>query len=214
MKRRRLVFAFRTCIAILAWFALILQLLILVNNTPGNGLTPWQAVARFFIFFTILSNLLVALSLSSILMIPHSAAGRFFSKPFSETAVAVYIFVVGLVYNLILRSLWKPTGLQLVADELLHVAIPVLYLIYWICFVSKVSLKWRYSFDWLLFPFFYLIYALIRGSVEGFYPYPFLDLEKLSGNRVFLNCLGLTGVFFVIGLLFIAFGKAISRQNE
>jgi hypothetical protein len=33
----------------LVWLALILQLFILVDNSPGNGLTPGE-VGRFFIF--------------------------------------------------------------------------------------------------------------------------------------------------------------------
>jgi hypothetical protein len=162
-------------IALAAWFALVLQLYILVANTPGNGMTPPEAVGRFFIFFTILTNLLVAISTTILLMNTRAAAGRFFAKPSVITAVALYIFIVGLVYNIILRSVWHPEGLQKLVDELLHVAVPLLFTLYWLFFAPKSSLQWIHTFRWLIFPAVYLIYAMVRGGIEGFYPYPFLD---------------------------------------
>jgi len=45
------------------------------------------------------------------------------------TAITVYITIVGLVYNVILRFLWKPEGLQFIVDELLHTVIPLLLLV-------------------------------------------------------------------------------------
>jgi hypothetical protein len=214
MIKQRLPVIFRIFISVVAWFALTLQLFILIHNTPGNGMTPLQAVGRFFIFFTILSNLLVAISFTIILIKPNSITGYFFVKPYSVSAIAVYIFIVGLVYNIILRQLWQPTGLQQLADELLHVVVPVLYIVYWIFFIVKGSLKWKHCFEWLIFPIVYLIYAMFRGSIEGFYPYPFLDLNKLSYDRVLLNCAGLTIVFLVVGFLFVAVDKIVALYKK
>jgi hypothetical protein len=85
-------------IAIVAWLALILQLYINIRNAETNGLTPLAATWNFFSYFTVLTNLLVALCLSFILLNPSSSAGRFFSRPYILTAIALYIFIVGLVY--------------------------------------------------------------------------------------------------------------------
>lgn len=68
------------------------------------------------------------------------------------TAILVYIMTVGLTYNTVLRSLWKPQGLQLLADNLLHSIIPFLYLVFWIFFVKKQSLQWKDVFSWLVYP--------------------------------------------------------------
>ena len=43
------------------------------------------------------------------------------------SAVAVYIFAVGLVYSLLLSALWHPVGWALVADVALHDLMPILY---------------------------------------------------------------------------------------
>jgi hypothetical protein len=71
---------FMAIIALTAWIALGLQQYILIDNTPGNGMTPLQAVGRFLIFFTVLSNFLVAISLTVILVAPRSGAGLFFQS--------------------------------------------------------------------------------------------------------------------------------------
>ncbi|HKZ68218.1 MAG TPA: hypothetical protein VJ111_17745 [Chitinophagaceae bacterium] len=72
---------FMVLIAVVAWLALIFQLYIMLRNAETNGLTPLVATWNFFNYFTILTNLLVALCLSFILIKPASSPGHFFSKP-------------------------------------------------------------------------------------------------------------------------------------
>jgi hypothetical protein len=156
----------------------------------------------------------VAISLTCSLISLNSGIGRFFLNPSSIAAVALYIFIVGLVYNIILRNLWEPKGLQLLADELLHVAVPVLFILYWLLFTPKGALKWIHPFQWLIFPVAYLVYAMTRGAIEGFYPYPFINLKELTYGRVILNCLGLMIVFFVVGLLIVTLDKWIGRKTK
>jgi hypothetical protein len=198
-------------IALVTWFALGLQLYVLVSNTPGNGMTVGVAIGRFFIFFTILSNLLVAISLSCMLITPASPSGRFFQRASVSTAIALYILVVGLVYNIVLRSLWHPVGLQKLADELLHVYVPLGYILFWAFYGPKSSLQWMAPFQWLIFPSLYLVYALTRGALEGFYPYPFIDAKELSFGRLFINSITLMFVFLILGYLFVAVSKKLKR---
>lgn len=195
---------YKYLIALIAWFALALQLFLLIDNGPANGMNPWQATWRFLSFFTILTNLLVAVSISWILIKPLSAIGLFFNRISVTTAIALYIFIVGIVYNLLLRQTWQPEGWQKLADELLHVVIPLLYLGYWLLFMPKARLKWSYSLTWLIYPGLYLGYALLRGYMENFYPYPFINVNEIGYKSVFLNAGGLLMVFIAIGLLFIA----------
>jgi hypothetical protein len=200
--------------ALTAWIALGLQQYIIIDRTPGNGLTPIQAVWRFLLFFTILSNLLVAISLTTILIKPTSSAGRFFEKPATIAAITLYIFIVGLVYNLVLRNIWNPTGRDKVADELLHVAVPLLYTIYFLFFAPKEWLPWKTLLPWLIYPAVYLIYAMIRGVLENFYVYPFLDLNVLSTSKVIFNCSMVLIAFVVVGLLFIGYCRFIKKAKS
>lgn len=204
--------SFAVFIAFIAWFALGLQLYILVSNTPGNGMTTVQAVARFFIFFTILTNLLVAICLTATAI--DSSPGNFFSRPSTLAATAVYIFIVGLIYNVVLRKLWAPVGDQKLADELLHVIVPVLYVAYWLLFAPKYSLQWKHAFVWLCYPAIYLVYAMVRGAIEGFYPYPFINLNEQGIAKVLMNIGVLLMVFLAIGFIFIWAAKKITAKKN
>jgi len=201
-------------IAVLAWTALFLQLYILIKNAETNGLTRLQATGRFFGYFTILTNILVALCCSFLLLKPGSALGRFFSKSSSIAAIALYIFIVGLVYNIILRFIWEPKGLQKWVDEALHVAIPLLFILYWLLYAGKGSLKWVHPFRWLIYPVVYLVYALLRGELSGFYAYPFINADKLGYSHALLNSVGLLLVFIATGFLFVALDKKMKQSTH
>ena len=142
-----------------------------------------------------------------LLLKPTSHAANFFSQPATLTAIAVYISVVAIVYNSILRFLWKPEGLQLVVDELLHSVIPVVFVIMWFLSIRNAALKWRDIYVWLIYPLVYIVYVLIRGALSGFYPYPFINVTELGYNRVLINSVGLLFVFLFFSLLFVAIEK-------
>ncbi len=205
---RRLTMAF---IALTAWFALILQLYILLKNGPVSGNSSLESVINFLSYFTILSNLLVAISLSAVLLLPNSFAGRYFYKAKTQTAIAVYIFIVGLVYNLVLRAIWSPSGWQLLADNLLHVLVPLSYVLYWFIFTPRKTLDWKDILPWLGFPALYLGYSLIRGAVTGWYPYPFVHAGQLGYVKVAVNSLLVLLAFVLVGLGMIGINR-ISRK--
>ena len=196
--------------AAIAWFAVLLQLYLIIFNRVES--VP-ETIIRFFSFYTILTNILVAFCFTVLLIKPNSRLGSFFSQPGVLIATTIYIFVVGLIFNLILRQLWSPKGLQRLADELLHVVIPLLFILYWYLFAPKGGLGWKSAFSWLLYPFVYAVFVLFRGAASGFYPYPFIDANILGFKKVLLNSVGLFIGFFLISLLFIAIAKAINKKN-
>ncbi|MBC7890471.1 MAG: Pr6Pr family membrane protein [Ferruginibacter sp.] len=199
---------FLTTGAALGCFALVLQCYLIILNRTAS--IP-ETIIRFFSFFTILTNILVALCFSFLLLKPGTKWGKFFEQPATLTAITVYIVVVGIVYNLILRFLWNPQGLQRIADELLHTIIPLLFIFYWFLFVSKERLKWNSILPWLIYPTIYCIYTLARGAIVGFYPYPFIDVLLLGYYKVVINIAGLVLVFLVISLVLVAIAKLIVK---
>lgn len=197
-------------LAVLGWFALLAQLYLILQN--GTGAVA-EIIIRYFSFFTILTNLIAALCATVLLLKPKSRCGDFFSKPSTLTAITVYITIVGMVYNVILRFLWQPQGLQYITDELLHTVIPVLFIILWLLYVPKSGLKYKNASPWLLYPFVYIIYIAIRGEITGEYPYPFIDVGQLGYSKMLVNCGGLVVAFLGLSLLLIAIGKSLSRNK-
>lgn len=201
-------------IAILAWFAVVMQFMISIPDYLAKGRTLAGSVVQLLSYFTIQSNILVAFSLTVILLIPETNVGRFFSKISTATAIAVYITIVSLVYNLVLRQFWHPKGLYKPVDELLHLVVPVMYILYWFFLVSKNGLEWKQLPSWLIFPFMYLIYIIIRGATTGFYPYFFVDVKSFGYAQVAINSLLLLLVFTFFGAVFIFIGRKLIRKNR
>ena len=202
---------FLALMVLLCWFALVTQFYI--NVSLKQNPLP-EIIIRYFSYFTILTNLLVATCYTAILLIPDSAAGRFFFRQQNLAAITVYIIIVGLIYNTILRFLWNPQGLQAVVDELLHAAIPVLAFICWLLFAGKDKLQWKDISSWLIYPLAYLAYVLLRGSSSGFYPYPFIDRAVLGTTKVLVNAAGITLLFTIISFAFVALGKYITKRQR
>lgn len=206
MSSTQRIYAFFT--ALLGWFAVIAQLVILIQNRTTS--LP-EAIIRFFSYFTIQSNIIVALCFSAYFM--RGKWKDFFTRPGTQTAVTVYIIVVGTVYNLVLRSIWHPQGLQRFSDEILHSLSPLMMLFFWIVYVPKFTLQWQDIKHWLKLPAAYVAYVMARGAVTGFYPYPFINVTRLGYAKVVMNGCLLLLVFVVLSLVLIGIAKQLSRKK-
>ena len=196
-------------LCILGWFALTGQFYLIIKNRITS--IP-ETITRYFSYFTILTNLIVAVCCTVLLKDSNSGLNKFFSKRNALTAIVVYITIVGLVYNTILRFLWKPEGLQWLIDELLHSVIPFLFIVFWLFFVEKGKIPLKNVLAWLLYPLIYLIYILIRGAASSFYPYPFIDVEKIGYNKTLINSSGMLVAFLAVSILFVALNR-LKRVN-
>lgn len=197
---------FLVVISSLAWVALLIQFYL---NLQSGAASIAELIVRYFSYFTILTNLLVAVLTTSLIK-KEGRLTKFFSNQSTQTATAVYVFIVGLIYNLILRSAWHPQGLQKLADELLHVINPVLFIMFWALFSNRYPLKWRVISGWLIYPLLYVAFVLIRAVLSGFYPYPFLDMNKIGSSAVFKNCMGITVLFIITSVIFLMIGNYLA----
>ena len=194
-------------IAILGWYGLLLQLYLIIEAARAKELSMAAEVIRFLSYFTILTNLLVAICVTFILLNPRSRPGRFFARPVVQSGIALYILVVGITYSVALRHIWNPVGLQAVADRILHDVIPVFYILYWAFFVPKDSLRWSDPLWWLVYPFVYLVYVMIRGQFINEYPYYFLDPTLFDWPGVWMSIAVLFGAFAGLGYLMVGISR-------
>jgi hypothetical protein len=203
--------AYRMVASAVAWFAIVLQYYL---NITKPGALFIEATVRFFSFFTILTNILVALALTLPWLVPDTKLGRFFDRPSVRTAILAYIIIVAVIYHVLLAKLWNPQGWELIADTIEHVVTPALYVIDWLLFVPKGTVRWKSTFVWLGFPLLYAVYSLIHGALTGFYPYPFIDETKLGYDRVLTNMGGLVAAFTGLGLVLIGVDRGLGRINR
>lgn len=195
--------AWEFIIAVTAVTGVLLQFyLILVNRTESIP----ETIIRFFSYFTILSNSLVAISFTSLAFFPGSGLKRFFSKSTTATAVTAYILLVGLGYQFLLRHIWDPTGLQWITDELLHSVIPLFVFVHWLIKVPKDKFPWMTVVTWTIYPIVYFGFVLLRGAASGFYPYYFIDVSKIGYGAAIRQSLIMLMAFLTIACL-LAFIK-------
>jgi hypothetical protein len=193
---------------LLGWFSLVGQFVLMMQNRQANVV---ETIIRFFSFFTILTNILVALYFTSRIPIFSKI---FFKKIFNAgalTALTTFIVVVGLVYQIILRNTWEPKGFQLIIDELLHSVIPLFVLIYWLLFADITDLKFQNNKNWLWFPVLYFVSVLIRGHFSNFYPYPFLNVPKIGYFQILINFMIISSFMLSVMGILILIGHKIKK---
>lgn len=202
---------FAGVIAVVAWSALILQYVLLIELT-NNNIGILLGSLRYFSFFTILSNLLVALTTTYALVRKPSVLRDFFATPLVRAGVALCIGITLGIYFAVLAATWAPQGAQWLADVTLHYAVPVLYLAWWGACVQHGRLRWSDVLRWLLLPTAYLALILLRGAWLHEYPYPFVDVDVLGAGIVARNCVGISVLFVAFGLVLVGFDRWVRRS--
>lgn len=208
--------AFAACVALLAWAALAVQLWLTMGIVLAQGRGTVMGLVVYLGFFTVLTNLLAALVMTGHAAGPAFTPFKRAASPVVMTTTAAAISIVGAVYFLILRHLWKPEGAQFWADVALHYVVPVLVVVFWAWTVPARALGWK-DIPWLFaYPLAYLVYVFARGEIVHLYPYAFIDVLAIGYRAALLNAAGIMLAYaLVVGLflgLKILFSRAPSRN--
>ena len=190
--------------ALVGWLGLALQLAIVIGQL-GPALGMW----RFLGYFTIITNIFVAAIATTVATGGKSGL----AGPRVRLAGLTSIIAVGLVYSLLLRSMWNPRGLQKLADAALHDWSPMLYLLMWVLTqhggLSRRDIKWA-----LLLPAFYFAYALSRGAMDGWYAYWFLNPASQTLGALIASILGMLALFATIAAIAVAVDRRIADGSN
>jgi hypothetical protein len=172
--------------AVVAWFGVGLTVLLsglglyrdsepepgLYGDT-GDGLAG--AAARLmdtFSYFTIWSNIVVAVSLTLLL-----------ARPFRDTLLrrilrldgVLMITVTAIVYQVLLAPTADVEGWSRVTDPLLHIVTPVLTVAVWVGWGPRGWISARLVPAALVVPLLWIGWMLARGAVVDAYPYGFAN---------------------------------------
>jgi hypothetical protein len=189
-------------IASLAWIGLTFQFVASYSLTGSLGAT----LATLLWFFTITTNLLVAVVFTRIAARPQAVS------PSLTAATTLFILLVGVIYGLLLHGLMELSGGSAVANALLHMATPVAVPLFWFAFTPKGRINHRDPLLWAVYPLGYLIYALIRGEFTHRYPYPFLNMNLLGWGRTMLNAIFIAAAFLAASWLLVWLDSLLGRR--
>lgn len=182
-------------------YALPVQFYLLLKNPEFNF---FSAAVRFFSFFTITTNTIVFFCSALLLFGGKLKANTFFRKSTTLTAITVYILIVGIVFNLLLRPTLNLQGHHLIVSEIFHTVVPVLFFFFWLFFVSPEKISFKVVWLWLVYPIIYIIYTLFHGLATEFYPYPFIDATQLGFEIALINGFFVLLSFVILSIILIS----------
>jgi hypothetical protein len=160
-----------------------------------NG--PGYAQGNFFSFFTIQSNILAVGALFLLVLVPRERRTPLFDG--ARSAAVLYIAITGVVFALLLAGLQEELQTTIPwVDFVVHKLMPVVLLADWLVDPPRHRLPWWTVAAWLVYPFAWIVYTLVRGEIVDWYPYPFVDVSNLGYGGVLARTAGLT-VAFALG---------------
>ncbi len=196
--------------AVLVGVSSILATLILVAirepvpGSTGSYLSTFWALLRFF---TILTNFIV-----SYILIMAAIRGHW--RSFSLlTGATVWIWLVGVIYHVALAADHNPAGMAAITNHIHHTLVPFGTFIIWLLAKPRAFIKTSAPFVWLIYPLLYTAYMLIRGQIDGIYPYHFSDPTLAGWKGFFISQAVLTLVFLGLGFIFRWVSNLLIRKT-
>jgi hypothetical protein len=178
--------------------AMAVQFWLNMTSHPEHSLL-WRLI-DFFSYFTNTTGLFVTAVAITALFRPASKLAR----PGAVTAAAIYMLVVCVTYETLLRG--HIGGLGFFTNLALHEVLPVLVALLWLL-TPKAGLRWTEPLGWVVYPAVYMAWTLARGAVIHRYPYFFTDVDKLGYPGVFATAAWFLATFYVLGLAAVACGR-------
>ena len=185
-------------IGVLALFGVSVQFIISINRAILEDNSVGAIVINMLGYFTILTNTLTAVVLTTLSLFPNSRMGKVFATPKVFGCVVTSMLWVGVGFHVLLSDYWSPDGMEAVTNYLNHYIVPSALLLIWLVFPPKTKIpKWT-PFIWEIYPVIYGIYVILRGKFIDKYPYPFFDVNVIGYPKALLN--GLVILIVILGI--------------
>ena len=200
--------AYRFFFAVLTVIAIVYQLWHLHDEGKLK-------LANYFSFFTIQSNLIAA-----VVFLIGASSASFVQHPtrawdLIRGAAAIYMTLTFVVYGLLLSGADVQIAIPWVND-VVHRIFPLVMLFDFFIQPLLHRVTFRQALTWAIYPALWLVYTIIRGNATGWYPYPFVNPDKVGGwFGVAAICFAILIGFLIATWFMTAIGQRLSlRMRE
>ncbi len=194
------------------------------------SMVVWQVTDRlihgvfrpgeYFAFFTVQTCLAIGVA--------YVAAGVYAWSHASDTRLLTivrvclfsYAIVMMVVYNLLLRGV-APAAADanyvwpVIPNEIEHVWAPILIAVDWIFAPGRYPLRIRAMWWALIYPLAWVAFSIVRGSLTGWWPYPFLDPTGPNGViGVVIYVIGIAGFMAFNAFIAVVIGWLWTRSKS
>ncbi len=161
--------------------------------------------AEYFAYFSIQGTLICAVMLAVTGVRSFQGLSDTKLITISRLSSTVYVVVIAVVYNALLRGLpgdARDAGYNWpqVPNEIIHVWGPIFMLLDWLLVAGFSSIRLRAAFWVAVYPLAWLAFSVVRGILDGWWAYWFLDPTDKGGVG------GMLTYVFGITVLMIGFG--------
>jgi hypothetical protein len=217
--------------AIIAWCGVVLSFLLnvtgyyndmldlskptILGNVPSGIDSPLERILDWLTYFTILSNIVVAIVLTVLVVRPG-----YFARTDRVGAAwralrldsILMIVITGVVYNLLLAEGPK-TGWDFASNSLQHIITPIVTVIVWLFAGPRGLINIRVIGLSMILPLAWALFAILRGAVVGSYPYPFLDVSTNGLVSVVAFVLAILVVAVILAFAFMGLDALFRRMS-
>ena len=176
--------------------------------------------AEYFSYFTIQTCLAITVAFvaSGIYAWTHASDTRVLT--IVRVCIFAYAIVMLVVYNVLLRGT-PPAAADagyewpVIPNEVIHVWAPIIIALDWFFTPGRFPLRLRAMWWALIYPLAWVAFSIVRGSLTGWWPYPFLDPNGPNGVvGVVVYVIGIAAFMAVNAFVAVLVGRLWARSRR
>jgi hypothetical protein len=187
----------------------------LLGNSVNGTDQVWERFFDWISYFTIWSNIVVAIVLTVLWLRPdvferNNASGTRWRALRLDSILMITI--TGIVYNVLLAE--PKTGIDAVSNAMIHIVNPIFTLLVFLITGPRGLLRLSTVFYSLVVPITWATFAIVRGMTLNSYPYPFFDVSENGLPYVLMFVAQIMALAVVLALVLLGYDKLMTKGRR
>ena len=195
----------------------------IIGIIASTGFFEYDFSPNFPIYFTNLSNYFCigVMFVALVQTLKKKDDSYVTINPLVKFTGVMSILLTGIVYNVMLAPTYEPIESFQPNSVILHIILPIMFVVDWFLFYEPRKLKWFYPLLTTISPLGYVVFIYIRAIILGYdtqnhliYPYFFLDLETQGVSGAVKWIILLTIAFVIMAYILFGVDRIRSKKEK